>query len=46
MLCGNAADIHFADDNSQLSEPDSEDEHWLSERGIFECIIMYNSRTL
>jgi len=27
-LRGDAADIHFADNSSQLSEPDSEDEHW------------------
>jgi hypothetical protein len=26
LLCGNEADIHFADDSSLLSEPDSEDE--------------------
>jgi len=29
---GNAADIHFGDDSSQLREPCSEDEHWLNEK--------------
>ena len=28
LLRSNAADIHFADDSSQLRELDSEDEHW------------------
>jgi len=33
-LCGNAADIHFADDSSLLSEPDSDDEHWWNGMGF------------
>jgi len=28
LLCGNAADIHFADIYCLLSEPDSEDAQW------------------
>jgi len=28
LLCGNAADVHFADESSQLSKPEREEEHW------------------
>jgi len=39
LLHGNAADIHFADDSSQLSEPDIEDEHWLNETGFLSVLL-------
>jgi len=42
LLQGNAANIHFADKSSLLSEPDIEDEHWMKGTGCFSIIIIYN----
>jgi len=39
LLHGNAADIHFADDSSQLSEPDSEYEHWPNGTGFLSLLF-------
>jgi len=41
-LRGNAADIHCAEESSQLSEPDSDDEQWKKGEGFLSIIIIYN----
>jgi len=42
QLCGNAADRHFQDDSSLMSESDSEDESWLKGTKFLSIIIIYN----
>jgi len=44
LLCGNAADIHFADDSSLLSKQASEDEHWLEGPGFMSVLFSTISR--
>jgi len=38
----NAADSHFVNEGSRLSESDSEDESWLKGTGFLSIIIIYN----
>ena len=39
LLRGNAAGIHFADDSSLLSDPDSEDVHWSNRKGFLSVLF-------
>jgi len=42
LLRGNTADIDFQDDNSLLSESESQAENWLKGTGVLSIIIIYN----
>ena len=42
LWCGNAANIHFEDRSSRLSDPATDDEHWPKDTGSWRFLLSMN----